>query len=271
MQVSLIPVATAVNPAALHGTTAVVFDVLRATSTIVTALASGYRRVYPVADAGIALALANERSFVLAGERRGEKIAGFPHGNSPLEFIGGPDTAYHMSEISKGPSFNNNVWKTSDDLVLTTTNGTKAIRRAQSAHKVLTGSLLNARAVAQAALREGLDINLVCAGTAGRFSLEDTLGAGFVLAEIMRQLSQATSEQHTASINMDDLAITAYGLARFYHNDPLSGLFAGRHGQKLLRLGLEEDLHWCAQLNRFDIAPVFTGKYITVCSAAYAC
>jgi len=264
LQVKLIPVATATNPDALHGTTAVVFDVLRATSTIITALASGYRRVYPVADAGTALALANEHGYVLAGERRGDKIAGFPHGNSPLEFIGGPGIVYHMPKISEGPSFNSNVWKTSDDLVLTTTNGTKAIRWVQSAHKVFTGSLLNARAVAQAALREGLDISLVCAGTAGRFSLEDALGAGFVLWEIIQQLSGTASGQQAISINMDDLAIAAYGLARYYHNDPLSGLIAGRHGQKLLRRGREEDLHWCAQLNRYDIAPVFTGEYIMI-------
>ncbi len=264
MQVSLIPVAIAANPAVLPGTTAIVFDVLRATSTIVTALASGYRRVYPVADAGTALALANEHGFVLAGERKGDKIAGFPHGNSPLEFIGGPDAAYHMLEINKGSSFNSNIWKTSDELVLTTTNGTKAIRWALSAHKVFTGSLLNARAVAQAALQEGLDISLVCAGTAGRFSLEDSLGAGFVLVEIIRQLSGPASGQPAASINMDDLAIAAYGLARFYHNNPLSGLFAGQHGQKLLRRGREEDLQWCAQLNRYDIAPVFMEEFITI-------
>jgi len=258
LQVSLIPVATAADPTALLGTTAIVFDVLRATSTIVTALASGYRKVYPVAEPDTALALAHEHGFILAGERKGEKITGFPHGNSPLEFVNGPDTAYHMPESVAGSIPSNNELQTSDVLVLTTTNGTKAIRWADHAHKVFTGSLLNARSVAQAALLEGLDISLVCAGTAGRFSLEDTLGAGFVFIEIMQQLNGA------ASLATDDLPIAAYELARFYCDDPLAGLAAGRHGQKLLRRGRETDLHWCAQLNHYDIAPVFNGNYIAV-------
>ncbi len=264
MQVSLIPVAIAANPAALHKTTAIVFDVLRATSTIVTALASGYRRVYPIIDVGTALTLAYEHGFVLAGERKGNKIAGFPHGNSPLEFIGGPDTALHMSKLNYGFCHENDVCKTNDVVVLTTTNGTKAIRWAETAHKVYVGSLLNARSVAQAALRDGLNICLACAGTSGRFSLEDMLGAGIVFMEIIQQLSGSDSEQQAAGIAVDDLPVAAYGLARFYRNNLLSGLIAGRHGQKLLRRGREADLQWCAQLNRFDIAPVFTGKFIAI-------
>ncbi len=251
MQVSLIPVATAAKPDVLHETTAIVFDVLRATSTIVTALASGYRRVYPVANAGTALALAHEHGFVPAGERRGDKIAGFPHGNSPLEFISGPNVGI------------SNDARKCNVLVLTTTNGIKAIRWAESAYKVFTGSLLNARAVAQAVLREGLDVSLVCAGTGGRFSLEDTLGAGFVFMEIVQQLNGAASSQLAAGMAVDDLPIAAYELARFYYHDPLSGLMVGRHGQRLLRRRLEDDLRWCAQLNRYDIAPVLTGEFIT--------
>ncbi|KAF1086451.1 putative 2-phosphosulfolactate phosphatase [Sporotomaculum syntrophicum] len=251
MQVSLIPVATAANPDVLHETTTIVFDVLRATSTIVTALASGYRRVYPVADAGTALVMAHKHGFVPAGERGGDKIAGFPHGNSPLEFIGGPNVG-----------ISNDAQKC-NVLILTTTNGTKAIRWAESAYKVFTGSLLNARAVAQAVLREGLDVSLVCAGTGGRFSLEDTLGAGFVFMEIMKHLNGEDSSRLAAGMAVDDLPIAAYELARFYYHDPLSGLMAGRHGQRLLRRGLEDDLRWCAQLNRYDIAPVLSGEFIT--------
>ncbi|TYO95540.1 2-phosphosulfolactate phosphatase [Desulfallas thermosapovorans] len=246
MQIKLIPVAAVCDPKALLGTTAVVFDVLRATSTIVTALAAGYRRVYPVAQASAAVALARRHGFVLSGERGGEKIEGFPHGNSPLEFAGGPGTG-------------------SSVLVITTSNGTGAIRRAASASPVLIGSLLNARAVARAALEQGQDISLVCAGTGGLFSLEDILGAGFVLLEILQQLNPGGGEgKSPEGPAMDDLAITACGLARLYHNDPLAGLYAGQHGQRLLKLGREEDLRWCAGLNRFDIAPVFTGEYITL-------
>lgn len=257
LQVSLIPVATAANSAVLSGTTAIVFDVLRATSTIVTALASGYRKVYPVEEADTALELAHNYGFVPAGERKGDKIPGFPHGNSPLEYIDGP-------ESYQAGTLNNNGQQASDVLVLTTTNGTKAIHWAKPAHKVYTGALLNARYVARAALQDGLDICLVCAGTAGGFSLEDTMGAGLVFMEIMRQLTGTDSGHQAADMAMDDLPIAAYELARFYHHDLLSGLTTGLHGQRLLRLGRKADLQWCTQLNRYNIAPVFTGEFITV-------
>jgi 2-phosphosulfolactate phosphatase len=270
LQIKLIPVATASNPEVLKGTTAVVFDVLRATSTIVTALASGYRRVYPVAEAGAAMELAYERGYVLAGERGGEKIAGFPHGNSPLEFIHGLEAGGRASIGGKYKTVSasgepGHEYKTDGRvLVLTTSNGTGAIRWAASADMVLIGSLLNARAAALAALGKGRNISLVCAGTAGCFSFEDTLGAGFVLVEIMRQFGRVKGELHAADLAMDDLATAAYGLASFYHDNPLSGLRAGQHGQKLLQLGRENDLRWCAKLNQFDIAPVFTREYIAI-------
>ncbi|MBF7081997.1 2-phosphosulfolactate phosphatase [Desulfallas sp. Bu1-1] len=237
MHVKLIPVAAAADRDVFEGTTAVVFDVLRATSTIVTALAAGYRRIYPVAEESAALALAHKHGYALAGERGGRKIPGFPHGNSPLEFWPGDG-------------------KESEALVLTTSNGTGAIQMASGAARVLTGSLLNARAAALAALKEGRDILLVCAGTGGAFSLEDALGAGFVLAELIR----ATGETPP----MDDLAMAAYRLSIFYGNDPLGGLLDSRHGQRLLALECEDDLRWCAQLNKFNIAPVFMHDHIYV-------
>lgn len=237
MHVRMVPVAARAGRELFAGTTAVVFDVLRATSTIVTALASGYRRVYPVAEEGGALALARKHGYVLAGERGGKRIPGFPHGNSPLEFLTGGTTA-------------------GDVLVLTTSNGTGALQTAAGAARVLAGSLLNARAAARAALREGRDILLVCAGTGGAFALEDTLGAGFVLAELTRAAGVMPP--------VDDLSMAAYRLACFYRDNPLDGLLDSRHGQKLLELGCGEDLRWCARLNLFDIAPVLMDGYIFV-------
>lgn len=237
MNIKLIPVASAAGSEAMSGATAVVFDVLRATSTIVTALSSGYRRVYPVVNVNEAMQMARERGFCLAGERGGQKISGFPLGNSPLEFSTGPVAG-------------------ADILVLTTSNGTAAIRRASTAEKVLTGSIINARAVARAVIGEGRDIVLVCAGSGGLYSLDDILGAGFVLMEIMAAANNAPA--------MDDQALTALCLARYYKQDPLAGLMDSNHGKKLLGLGLERDLRWCARLNLFELAPVFCGDYITI-------
>ncbi|HBX22737.1 MAG TPA: 2-phosphosulfolactate phosphatase [Desulfotomaculum sp.] len=235
MNIKLFPVASAVSADALSGATAIVFDVLRATSTIVTALSSGYRRVYPVVNVNEAMQMARERGFCLAGERGGQKIAGFPLGNSPLEFSTGPVAG-------------------ADILVLTTSNGTAAIRSAAAAEKVLTGSIINARAVARAAIYEGRNIVLVCAGSGGLYSLDDILGAGFVLMEIVAAADTAPA--------MDDQALAALCLARYYKQDPLAGLMDSNHGKKLLGLGLKNDLYWCARLNLYDTAPIFQGNYI---------
>ncbi len=230
MNVEMIPVAAAADPAGLRGTTAVVFDVLRATSTIITALAAGYRCIYPVSGAGEAAALAAGRGYALAGERGGEKIPGFPLGNSPLEFLAGPGDG-------------------SDVLVLTTSNGTGAILRSVQAERVLIGAVLNAGAVASAAWREKRDIILVCAGSGGRFALEDALGAGFVAEELVKLAS--------GSLVMDDMTMAVRDLALYYRARPLAGLDLGQHGRKLLTMGREEDLRWCAQLNKYSVVPFF--------------
>jgi len=235
VNITLLPAAPAVGCEILSGANAVVFDVLRATSTIVTALASGYRRVYPVIDVGEARLRAKEWGFSLAGERGGKRIPGFPLGNSPLEFCAGP---------AGNP----------DNLILTTSNGTAAIRSAAAAEKVLIGAIINARAAARAAVAEGRDIVLVCAGSGGSYSLDDILGAGFVLREIINAAEQPPE--------MDDQALAALCLARYYRQEPLAGLMESRHGKKLLALGLENDLRWCARLNLYDTAPVLHNDYV---------
>ncbi|OAT80363.1 2-phosphosulfolactate phosphatase [Desulfotomaculum copahuensis] len=186
MKIDVVFTAGAIAPEELAGRTAVVFDVLRATSTIVTALANGCRAVVPVVDVDEAGRVAERlgqdaadglesHGVLLAGERDGAKLPGFPHGNSPLEF--GP-------EVIAGKT-----------LVLTTTNGTRAIHGAAPAAAIYAGSLLNARAAAAAALAAGRDVTLVCAGTRERFSLEDTAAAGFVLMELLALAGAAAAGQ----------------------------------------------------------------------------
>ncbi len=237
MNITLIPTAKAAGYGMMKGVNAVVFDVLRATSTIVTALSSGYRRVYPVVDADEAILMARQRGFSLAGERDGRRISGFPLGNSPLEFTAGPAGG-------------------ADELVLTTSNGTAAIRGAAAAEKVLTGSIINARAAARAAVAEGRDVVLVCAGSGGLYSLDDALGAGFMLLEIIDAAPRPPE--------LDDQALAALCMARYYRQDPLAGLMESSHGKRLLGLGLEKDLRWCARLNLYDAAPVLDGDYIAL-------
>lgn len=233
MKIDMVMAAGDIREEQLAGKTAVVFDVLRATSTIVTALANGCREVVPFVTVEEALAFARGRQdVVLGGERENVLIPGFHLGNSPLEYT---------PEKVKGKT-----------VVITTTNGTKAIRgAAEGAGQVLIGSLLNAKAAARAVVELDRDAVLVCAGTRGQFSLEDTVAAGMVALELTELTGMSGMSFES------DLAVAACRLAAFYREDPLRALYDSLHGQDLAALGMAADLAWCARLDHFDIAPVY--------------
>jgi 2-phosphosulfolactate phosphatase len=196
--------------------TAIVVDVLRATSTIAQALASGYRRVLCCAEVEEAFEL-RERfgDAVLAGERKAVAIPGFQLGNSPREF----------------------TEPLGETLILTTTNGTRAILAAAvSAETVLVGSLLNLEAVA-AAVRGDVDVEIVCAGLQGRFTIDDAYCAGRVAELLGGQLS--------------DAAQAAVRIARSFP-DAAAGLSASENPEHA-RLG--DDVAWCARESVLDVVP----------------
>lgn len=223
----------------LKDKTVVVFDILRATSTIVTALANGCGEVVPFVTVEEAQSFSSGRQdVILGGERESILIPGFHLGNSPLEYI---------PERVEGKT-----------VVITTTNGTKAIRGvAEDNGQVLIGSLLNSKAVARTIVELGKDVVMVCAGTRGKFSMEDTVAAGMVALEL-------TEGTDGAGISFEsDLAVAACRLGEFYRYDPLKALYDSLHGQKLAAMGLSEDLAWCARLNQFDIVPIYREGRIT--------
>ena len=201
--------------------TAVVVDVLRATSTIVQALAGGYRRVYCCAEIEDARALHDRLpDAVLAGERRAAAIPGFALGNSPRDFVEPRAQA----------------------LVLSTTNGTRAIvAAAQTAETVLVGSLLNLEAVAVAAREAGSDVEVVCAGVEGRFTLDDAYCAGRIADLLGGERS--------------DGAEAAVRIARSFASAE-EGLRASEnpfHDQ------IGEDIAWCARESVLGAVPRLVG------------
>jgi 2-phosphosulfolactate phosphatase len=201
--------------------TAVVVDVLRATSTIAQALAAGYRRVLCCAEIEEAWAL-RERlgEGVLAGERRAAAIPGFDLGNSPREFL-----------EPRG-----------DTLILSTTNGTRAIvAAAANAGTVLAGSLLNLDAVVRAAREAGSDVEVVCAGVEGRFTLDDAYCAGRI-AELLGG-------------ERSDAAEAAVRVARSF-GSALEGL---RASENPLHEKLGEDVDWCARESVLTVVPRLAG------------
>ena len=196
----------------------VVVDVLRATSTIAQALASGYRRVLCCAEIEEALALRAEiPDSLVGGERKAVQVEGFDVGASPREFL--------------EPQ--------ADTLILSTTNGTRAIlETAQRCEEVVLGSMLNLEAVARASADR--DAVVVCAGFQGAFALDDAYCAGRIV--------QLVDGERT------DAAIASELIARAFPT-ALEGFNARTYGPP----GLEEDIAFCARENVLDVVPRLTG------------
>jgi len=193
----------------------IVVDVVRATSSIAQALASGYRRVLCCAEVEQARALrASLEDAVVGGERDAIRIEGFDLGASPREFLE----------------------PRAETLVLSTTNGTRAIlAAAERCDEVVLGSLLNLEAVARAA-RAADDVAILCAGFKGAFAFDDAYCAGRIVA--------ALDAERT------DAAIAAALLAHAYPR-ALEGLNARTYGPP----GLEADIEWCARESVLDVVP----------------
>ena len=200
----------------------VVFDVLRATSSMITALAHGVREIHPVRTIEEARELkADMPRAVLGGERDGDIIDGFDVGNSPFEYR---DLA--------GRS-----------IITTTTNGTIALRACEGAEAVLVGAILNLAELAEEiAWREPEELLLVCAGTFEDFALEDACAAGLLIAAL-------------PEARLADSAHAALAVARHFPT-PLDALRAARNGRALEKKGRGKEVDWCAQASRFNIVGI---------------
>lgn len=221
--------------------TAVVIDVIRATSTIVEALASGARAVYPTLSSEEAIRLANSlgrEDTLLCGEQKGLRIEGFDLGNSPGEFT---------SDRVSGKQ-----------LVMSTTNGTRAFLAAEGAERVLAASLLNLSAVAEAV--SGAErVVFVCAGKEGRFSLDDALCAGLIL----QSLAGEGDDRPSSSWRLDDASRSALALAKVY--DVAADLLRETAaGTALVEVGLEADLERCAEVDRYRLVPEMHDRMISL-------
>lgn len=228
---------TGVEPADVADRTVVVVDVIRATSTIVTALANGARAVYPTVSTEDAIKLASSlgrEDTLLCGERRGLKVEGFDLGNSPAEY----------TEETVGGS----------RLVMSTTNGTRAFVAAAGGDRVLAASFLNLSAVADA-LDETEDVVVICAGKEDRFSLDDAVCAGHLFREL--------EGRRGFDLETDDAAAAALHLARDLEPDE-SFLRSTRAGAALVEVGLDSDLALCARRDVYPHAPEMEERVIRI-------
>jgi 2-phosphosulfolactate phosphatase len=223
-------------PADVASRIVVIVDVLRASSTIATALHHGALEVIPAAGPDSARARAGGvpgGRVLLTGERHARRIPGFDLGNSPLEFA---------REIVAGKT-----------IVLTTTNGTSALLSVErGARDVVVGSYVNFSVVLRAvrsALQQGTDVAIVCAGSDRRFSLEDAACAG----RFARFVAQ--TEEWGATVRLNDAARASLLIENHYAED-IARLFADAdHGRALRDAGFGADLEACAQVDACPVVP----------------
>jgi 2-phosphosulfolactate phosphatase len=222
------------------GRVVVVIDVLRASTSIATALANGARAVIPVdsTEEVVTRAKAFARSEVkLAGERQMRPIPGFDLGNSPREF---------SREVVEGKT-----------VLLSTTNGTAAIASLQGPRDVVIGSYVNFSAVlamCRAALRGGTDIAILCAGRDKQFSLEDAACAGRFAHHAMRRRTD---------VAVNDAAFASMLIDRRYSDNLMRLFSASAHGRALSEAGYGDDLADCAAIDSYPIIPIYQDRQIT--------
>ena len=229
----------------LRGSTAVIIDILRASTTIITALQNGASRVIPCGSPDEARRIRNESLsdiVLLGGERGGVLIDGFDCGNSPTE--------YPPSRVA------------GNTIAFTTTNGTKALRMSAAAETILIGAFVNRQALVDRLLDDHRSIHLVCAGTDGEITGEDVLFAGTV-AEML------TCGTHKDRWELNDAARiaqtfwrqSASGESATKGNNSLSAQIESamrqtRGGRNLMNLGYDNDIRLCAAADSIRIVPM---------------
>ncbi|VEP14805.1 putative 2-phosphosulfolactate phosphatase [Hyella patelloides LEGE 07179] len=214
---------------------AVVIDVLRATTTIATALNAGAEAVQAFSD--IDTLMAKSAAWVAekrlrAGERGGKTVEGFDLGNSPLNCT---------SEVV-----------TDKRLFLTTTNGTRALQRVEKAPVVITAAQINRQAAVNYLLAKKPEtVWIVGSGWQGTYSIEDTACGGAIVDSIVQQDNISLSE-----ITGNDEVVGAFSLYKQWENNLLVMFEHSSHGKRLLGLNCQDDLKYCAETDIMDILPI---------------
>ncbi len=229
IDVALIPSEIDTSSPMLEGKTVVVIDVLRATTTIVTALSNGCERVIGVETLKKAksLSLELDKPFLLCGERKGSPPIGFDLGNSPIE--------YSVERI-RGKT-----------VILTTTNGTKALASACKGEKVICAAFVNVSAVVKEITKIGSDTLFLCSGREGRFSMEDTLCAGMMIDKLNKEKEQ-----------LSDVAKAVQLLYKNMNGSLVNLLKDTEHGSYLQSIGYEDDIYLSSMVDEYDIVPILT-------------
>ena len=215
--------------------TVVVVDILRATSVISTAFMHGIKEIIPVQSLEEALFYKGKKDYIVAAERNAKPIDGFDYGNSPYHYI--------------------NADVEGKILVLTTTNGTKAINNAKD-HKVITASYINIDSVVQYLIEDNNDVIILCSGWKGVFNLEDTIFAG-TLSNLLLDSNKFCSVCDSLFASIELMKNSGDNLFEYLSNSS--------HRRRLKSLNMEEDTRYClSPLVKSDIIPTLKGDRLIV-------
>lgn len=228
MKIDIIISADYIKEETIEGKIVVVIDMLRATSVMTTALGNGAKMVIPtltIEEAFKQKALIGE-DVILAGERQAKRIDGFDFSNSPLEFV-------------KNKVFGKTV-------VMSTTNGTRALTQVQKGERVFIASVLNAKAVARKLIEINKDVVIVNAGTNGAFSTDDFICSGYIISEVQKSTSCMTTDISRVA---KDIYENNTNIREYIKN--------ATHYEVLKALELEEDIEYCCKKDIFDIVPEY--------------
>jgi 2-phosphosulfolactate phosphatase len=242
MKVDVFFTPAGLSAADVQGRTVFVIDILRATTSMCTALGHGAKAIIPVGSTEEALRLAQtigSADVLLAGEKNCVRIPGFHLGNSPLEM---------SEEAVRGKT-----------LIVTTSNGTRALLACQAAAAVFPAAAVNLTAAAERA-REALEADqhvvILCAGREGAFSLDDAYCAGRLAAAIFGSTKPRRA--------LNDAGLASLDLVRRYGSKWERPLAFSRAGQELIRLGFRADVREAARLDAYPVLPHLHERRITL-------
>lgn len=225
------------NDEELRNKVIVIIDVLRASSTIVTALMNGAKGIIPVMDMGEASRISqsvDSDNILLCGEKDGIKIEGYDLGNSPFEYD---------RKTVEGKT-----------LIFNTTNGTKAIKKGVGSAELYVAAFLNLSTVVEKLKNEEKDIVLVCAGWRGRLGLEDLLLAGNIIYKL---------NDGNENTDLRDGSKVALGIYEKYQDNIEEVVLNSNHAARLKGLAGEDDINYCTKVDISTLLPVLKEGIIT--------
>ena len=235
MKVDIIISADHITESKIENKIAVVIDMFRATSVIVTALSNGCKEVIPyltIEETLEHVKKLNREDYILGGERSAVKIDGFDLSNSPLEYT----EAVIKNKI----------------VLMTTTNGTRTLTKSTSAKRILIAAMINAKAVAKELLNINEDVVIINAGTNGNFSMDDYICGGYIINEMLKD---------DENLELTDIAKTA-NMIYEKNTDIISYVKKATHYSVMKSLKLDDDIEYCIKKSIIEIVPEYKDKKI---------